>query len=144
MLKNAKCTWSPRDCICSNFNLTTHLLNVSLKRKTDNISIMRLMTTKKRARAVGMLHSKVLVYVLLKLPIGIGSKSLNACVQGACQPESGKFSMVCCKLQHLCQHKPDICKHSWDKWLTCRIPATSSLFCSHTPHDDGFVACFSF
>ena len=35
--KNAKCTWSSRDIICSNFYFTNHLLNVSLKRKTNNI-----------------------------------------------------------------------------------------------------------
>ena len=37
VLNNAKCTWSSRDCICSNFYFTNHLLNVSLKRKTNNI-----------------------------------------------------------------------------------------------------------
>ena len=54
MLKNAKCTWSSRDCICNTFNLTYHVLNVSLTRKIDNISIIiRRMTT---ARAIGMLQ----------------------------------------------------------------------------------------
>ena len=49
--------WSSRDCIFSNFYHTNHLLNVSLKRKTDNISIIiRRMTTEKRARAVGILR----------------------------------------------------------------------------------------
>ena len=37
VLKNEKCTWSSRDCICSNFYFTNHLLNVSLKRKSNNI-----------------------------------------------------------------------------------------------------------
>ena len=37
VLKNKKCTWSSRDCICSNFYFTDHLLNVSLKRKPNNI-----------------------------------------------------------------------------------------------------------
>ena len=32
-----KCSWSSRDCICSYFYFTNHLLNVSLKRKTNNI-----------------------------------------------------------------------------------------------------------
>ena len=55
VLKNAKCTWSSRDCIWSNFRLTNHLLNVSLE--TDNISIMiRRVTIEERARAVGMLQ----------------------------------------------------------------------------------------
>ena len=34
--KTQKCTWSSRDCICSNFYLTNHLLNVSLKGKTKH------------------------------------------------------------------------------------------------------------
>ena len=37
VLKNEKCTWSSRDCICSSFYFTNHLLNVSLKRKINNI-----------------------------------------------------------------------------------------------------------
>ena len=37
VLKNEKCTWSSRDCICSNIYFTNHLLNVSLKRKTNDI-----------------------------------------------------------------------------------------------------------
>ena len=54
VLKNEKCTWGSRGCICSNGCHKNHLLNVSLKRKTDNISIIiRRMTTEKRARAVG-------------------------------------------------------------------------------------------
>ena len=57
VLKNAKCTWSSRDCICSNFYLTNHLLDVSLKRKTENISIIILrMFTEERAKAVFMLQ----------------------------------------------------------------------------------------
>ena len=60
VLKIAKCTRSSRDFICSNFYLTTHLLNASLKRKTDNISIItRRITTAGRTRAVGMLQQYV-------------------------------------------------------------------------------------
>ena len=52
-----KCTWSSRDCICSIFYFTNHLLNASLKRKTSNICIIiRRMTTEKAARAVGVLR----------------------------------------------------------------------------------------
>ena len=36
VLKNENCTWSSRDCICSNCYFTNHLLNVSLKRKINN------------------------------------------------------------------------------------------------------------
>ena len=55
VLRNDKCTWSSRGCICSNVCHKNHLLNVSLKRKTDNISIIiRRMTTEKRAKAVGI------------------------------------------------------------------------------------------
>ena len=55
VLKNEKCKWSSRDCNGSNFDHTNYLLNVSLKRKADKISIIkRRMTTEKRARAVGI------------------------------------------------------------------------------------------
>ena len=55
VLKNEKCTWSSRGCICSNVFHKNHLLNVSLKRKADNIFIIiRRMTTEKRTRAVGI------------------------------------------------------------------------------------------
>ena len=58
--KNEKCMWNSRDCICSNFYHTHQLLNVSLKRKIDNIPIIiRRMTTEKRARAIVMLQHGV-------------------------------------------------------------------------------------
>ena len=57
LLKNEKYTWSSRDCICSNFYFINHLLNVSLKRKTNNMCfIVRRMTPEKRARAVDILR----------------------------------------------------------------------------------------
>ena len=37
VLKKRKCTYSSRDCFCSSFYFTNQLLNVSLKRKTNNI-----------------------------------------------------------------------------------------------------------
>ena len=37
VLKNEKCTWSSRDCICSDFYFINNLLNTSLKRKPINI-----------------------------------------------------------------------------------------------------------
>ena len=37
MLKNEKCTWRSWDCICSSLCLKNHLMNVSLKRKTNTI-----------------------------------------------------------------------------------------------------------
>ena len=77
-LKNAKCMLSSRDCICSSFYLAIHLLNTSLKRKTDNIFIiLRLITTAERARAVGMLQQYVSSITLL---ICTGHRSLNASV----------------------------------------------------------------
>ena len=91
VLKNAKCTWSSRDCFCSKFYLTAHLLNASLKRKTDNISIiLRPITTAERSRAVGMLQQ----YVSSSLPICIGHRSLNAGVRNAWRPENDEFSLV--------------------------------------------------
>ena len=96
--QNAKCTWSSRDCICSNFYLTTHLLNASLKRKTDNISIIqRRITTTERARGIGML----LQYVSITLPVCIGHRSLNTGVRNAWRPENNEFSLVYRKLRHL-------------------------------------------
>ena len=57
VLRNAKCTGSSRNCIYSIVCLTNHLLDVSLKTKTDNISIIiRRMSTEERAKAVGMLQ----------------------------------------------------------------------------------------
>ena len=54
-LKNAKRMWSSTGCMCSNAYLTEHLMDVSLKRKTDTISIIiRRMSTDVRAKAVGM------------------------------------------------------------------------------------------
>ena len=98
VLKNEKCTWSSRDCICRNFYFTTHLLNASLKRKTDNISIiLRHVTTAERARSVGMLQQ----YVSIALPVCIGHRSLNTGVRNAGQPEIDELSLVCRKLRHL-------------------------------------------
>ena len=98
VLKNEKCTWSTGDCICSNFCLTAHLLNASLKRKTDNISIiLRRVTTVERARGIGMLQQ----YVSIVLPICIGHRSLNTGVRNVWQPEIDEFSLVCRKLRHL-------------------------------------------
>ena len=80
VLENAKCTGSSRDCTCSSFYLTTHLLNSSLKRNTDNISIiLQRITTAERARAVGMLQQ----YASIKFPICTGQRSLNAGVRNA-------------------------------------------------------------
>ena len=57
VLKNKKCTWSSRDCICSTFYFKNHLLNVSLKRKINNI--LHHITEEKGARAVGILGQGV-------------------------------------------------------------------------------------
>ena len=61
--QNVKCTYSPRYCICSNFNLTNHLLNVSIKRQTANIFIiMPSMTTEEREQELLVRYSNMLVY----------------------------------------------------------------------------------
>ena len=53
--QNEKCMWNSRGCICCNVCHKNHLLKVSLKRKTDNISsIIWRMTAEKRARAIGI------------------------------------------------------------------------------------------
>ena len=55
MLKNEKCTCSSKDYICRIFYHINHLLNVSLKRKAENISILiRHMTIEKRAKRIFM------------------------------------------------------------------------------------------
>ena len=60
-LKNEKCTCSSQDCICRIFYHINHLLNVSFKRKTENISILiRHVTTEKRAKSI-LCYKKVLV-----------------------------------------------------------------------------------
>ena len=98
VLENANCMWSSRYCICSNFYITTHLLNASQKRKTDNISIIiRRITTAERARAVGMLQQ----YVSITLFVCIVHRSLNAGVRNPWRPENDEFSSVYRKLRHL-------------------------------------------
>ena len=98
VLKNAKCMWSSRDCICSNFYLTAHLLNASLKRNTDSISITtRRINTTERTRQIGMLQQ----YVSIKLAVCTGHRSLNAGVRNAWRPENDEFSLVDWKLRHL-------------------------------------------
>ena len=87
------------------FNLTTHLLYASLKRKTDNIPIiLRCITTTERARAVGMLQQ----YVLITLPFCLGHRSLNAGVGNAWRPENDEFSLVYRKLRHLSAGDQDL------------------------------------
>ena len=77
---------------------TNHLLNVSLKRKTDNISTLRRrMTAAEAARAVGLLQQ----YVSLTLPVCIGPLSLNANVRNDWRPANDELSLVCRKLRHL-------------------------------------------
>ena len=49
--KTKKSMWSTRDCICSNFCHKNHLLNVSLKRKTDISIIIRRITTEKKRKS---------------------------------------------------------------------------------------------
>ena len=55
VLKNEKCTWSLRGCICSNFHFANHLLNVSLKRKTNILHHHTAYDYRKWARAVGII-----------------------------------------------------------------------------------------
>ena len=98
--KKAKCMWSSRDCICNNFYLSVHLLNASLKRKTDNISIILWsITTAERARAFGMLQQYASITFFL--PVCIGHGSLNTGIRNAWQPEIDEFSLVYHKLRHL-------------------------------------------
>ena len=57
VLKNEKCTWSSRDCICSNFftQIIFGIFHFKEKQTTFYI-IMRRMTTEKGARAVDILR----------------------------------------------------------------------------------------
>ena len=119
VLKNAKCTWSSRDCICNNFYLKTHLLNASLK--TDNNSIiLRRTTPADRARAVGMLQQ----YVSITLPVCTGHRLLNAEVRNAWRPKiiSSVWFIVSCDI---CQQEIGICKHFSGK--TAYLSYTSNL-----------------
>ena len=145
MLKNAECTWSSRDCICSNFYLTNHLLNVSLKRKTDNISIIiRRITAAERARAVGVLQQNVSI----TFPVCIGHWSLNTGVRNAWRPENDVFSLVYRKLRHLSAGDWDLLTFSGENGLLVvyqsHANGSCSLFCSHTPYDDAKYCLFVF
>ena len=137
VLKNAKCTWSSRYCICSNFYLTTHLLNASLKRKTDNISIIiRRIITAEKARAVGMLQQ----YVSITLFVCIDHRSLNAGVRNVWRPENDEFSLVYHKLRHLSAGDRDL-KTSWEKCLTFPIPAHCRSIPSSLAHSSVVIRC---
>ena len=99
VLKNANCKWSLRDCICSTFDLTNHLVNVSLKRRTDISIIKWHMTTEERARDVDMpqqgagIHIAFVAHLLKLVPI------LNAGVKDAWQPENNSVQFVVnCKI----------------------------------------------
>ena len=77
------------------FYLATHLMNVSLKRKPDKISIITWrITSAERTRAVGMLQQ----YVSITLVGCIGHRSMNARVRNAWRPENDEFSLVYRKL----------------------------------------------
>ena len=98
VLKKSECTWSSEDCICSNFYLTVHLLDDSLKIKTNNISIsIRRITIAERVRVVGILQQ----YVSITLSVCIDHRSFNAGVRNAWRPENEEFSSVYRKLLHL-------------------------------------------
>ena len=145
VLKNANCTWSSRDCLCSSFISQLICWMFQWKEKQTfppTYSIWE------RASTIGLLKQ----YELITLHICIGPQSLNVSVQFDWRPEN-EFSLVCCKLRHLSvgdQNK--FCKHSRKKMAylsyTSTLPwytnGSCSLFCSHTPSDDGNVVCFSF
>ena len=98
VLENAKCEWSSEVFICSICYLTIHLLNVSLKRKTNNIfTIMRQMTTAESTRADGPLKQ----YVWLTLHIHISPRSLKTCIRNVWRPANDDFSLFRHYLQHL-------------------------------------------
>ena len=98
VLENAKCTWSSKVFICSICYLTIHLLNVSLKRKTNIIfMIMRRMTTVESTRADGPLKQ----YVWLTLHIHITPRSLDTCIRNVWRPANDEFSLFRYELQHL-------------------------------------------
>ena len=80
------------------FLLTTHLLHVSLQRKTDNIfTIIRRMDTAERARAVGLLtaiRTDYVAYLHRPLIVECRRPKWLATV-------NEEFSLVCRKLRHL-------------------------------------------
>ena len=98
VLENAKCMWSSKVFICSICYLTIHLLNVSLKRKTNNIfTIMRRMIRAESTRADGPLKQ----YVWLTLHIHITPRSLNTCIRNVWRPANDDFSLFSHELRHL-------------------------------------------
>ena len=98
VLENSKCTWSSKEFVCSLCYLTIHLLNVLLKRKTNNIfTIMRRMTTAESTRAAGPLK----LYVWLTLHIHITPRSLNKCIRNVWRPANDDFTLFPHELRHL-------------------------------------------
>ena len=89
----------------ASFILTTHLLNASLKRKTDNIwIIVPRVTTAEKAIAVGMLQQ----YVSITLTVCIGHRSLNAGVRNAWRPKNYEFSLLYRKMLYLSAEDLDL------------------------------------
>ena len=98
VLENIKCPCTSKLFICSLCYLTIHLLNVSLKRKTNNIfTMMRRMTTAESTRADGPLKQ----YVWLTVHIHITPRSLNTCIRNIWRPANDDFSLFCHELRHL-------------------------------------------
>ena len=96
--KTQKCTWRSKLFICSICYLTIHLLNVSLKRKTNSIfTIMRRMTTAESKKADGPLKQ----HVWLTLHIHITPRSLNTCIRTVWRPANDDFSLFRHELRHL-------------------------------------------
>ena len=97
-IENAKCTRSSKVFICSICYLLIHFLNVSLKRKANNIfTIMLRMTTAESTRADGPLKQ----YVWLTLHIHITHGSLNTCIRNVWRPKNDDFCLFRHELRHL-------------------------------------------
>ena len=97
-LENAKSTWSSKVFICSSCYLLIHWLDVSLKRKANNIfTIMLRMTTADSTRADGPLKQ----YVWLTLDIHITHRSLNTCIRNVWRPKNDYFCLFRHEMRHL-------------------------------------------
>ena len=139
---------SSRDCICSNFYHTHHQLTVSLKRKTDNISIIiRHMATEKRARAIVMLQP------------GAGRRQVTHFSRKCLQIPVSHWQMpqfTTKQTELIIFRSPVISNadiqrsgayadgHRKRYVLLLLTKGFCSLCCSHTPYDGGNVVCFSF
>ena len=94
VLENIKCMWTSKVFICSLCYLTIHLLNVSLKRKTNNIFTMMRQREYKSRWSV-----KTICMAYGAHPHN--TRSLNTCIRNIWRAANDDFSLFRHELRHL-------------------------------------------